>query len=595
MKKILTLLLTLFMAVALVGCDFKNEETPTIDEPQTEEPVVVGGYQEVEDKNLTPDLIEMFEKAFDGFTGASYTPVMLEATQVVAGTNYKFMADGFKTTNPMIQGSYYVYVNKDLQGNISLLDIEVIEEHEIKEFKPEVELDTELNKDLTNMSFWVVFYDQYGNVLQKEALKYGTIPTFKGSYPEGFDSWDKALTAIKGNTYIRALCHEVKPKNNTPIPEEDNTLHKGNIICIPSENLGYKYYFVLKIDGDEATLVNLDYKAETKFSNSNSDKYAGSLLDIACNTTFYGGLSSTLQDAIVEKTISLNQYTYDDTNYDQDTHPFEGELSSKVTLGTIDRKVYALDIEDIEGYFSSTHSIDDILEITNEKVWLRSIADDDLKSWYISNAAIEVDYRSKWLPPLPFDVEKSVRPSLVLDLTKDIDYEKKTRVKISSFSDDLFASAYADKGDTVVDLNFYSGSDLSTFIELSKGLNIFYMLETDGQFVPVFVATVNQILGIFNHNELISIEKQLSEDMRVEYDPDDYDDLATTWTDINWDEITSDYDSRMISELICSLKVIDDYYDANSAVYDIIINKMKPYFVTSDLKVTDNIIIRILN
>lgn len=134
MKKILTVLLTLLMIFTLVGCGSKKEET------------IVGGYQEVEDKNLTPELIEMFEKAFEGFTGASYTPVMLEATQVVTGTNYKFKADGTKTTNPMIQGTYYVYIYKDLQGNVSVLNIETIEEHEIKKFIPEVELDTELNK-----------------------------------------------------------------------------------------------------------------------------------------------------------------------------------------------------------------------------------------------------------------------------------------------------------------------------------------------------------------------------------------------------------------------------------------------------------------
>ena len=144
MKKLLTLLLTLLMIFTLVGCNTKQEEMPTIDEPQVEEPTIVGGYVEADDKNLTPELIEMFEKAFEGFVGASYTPAMLEATQVVAGTNYKFKADGTKTTNPIIQGTYYVYINKDLQGNISLLDIEVIEEHELKRFEPEVELDTEI-------------------------------------------------------------------------------------------------------------------------------------------------------------------------------------------------------------------------------------------------------------------------------------------------------------------------------------------------------------------------------------------------------------------------------------------------------------------
>ena len=220
MKKLLTLLLTLLMMFTLVGCNSKQEEKPAIDEPQIEEPIV-GGYIEVEDKNLTPELIEMFEKAFEGFDGANYTPVMLEATQVVAGTNYKFKADGTKTTNPMIQGTYYVYINKDLQGNISLLDIEVIEEHELKIFEPEEEIDTKIKQDVTNMSFWVVFYDQYGNELQREALKYGTVPSYKGILPKGFIGWDKSLKAITGNTYIHAICHEVIHEDNNQTQSEE--------------------------------------------------------------------------------------------------------------------------------------------------------------------------------------------------------------------------------------------------------------------------------------------------------------------------------------------------------------------------------------
>ena len=145
MLKNKSLLLIVLIIFLLTGCKSNNEELPSTEDcPQVDEPVLVGGYQDVEDKNLTPELIEIFEKAFDGLDGASYTPVMLEATQVVAGINYKFKADGFKTTDPMIQGTYYVYINKDLQGNVSLLDIEVIEEHELKRFEPEVELDTEI-------------------------------------------------------------------------------------------------------------------------------------------------------------------------------------------------------------------------------------------------------------------------------------------------------------------------------------------------------------------------------------------------------------------------------------------------------------------
>ena len=72
--------------------------------------------------------------------GASYEAQELVATQVVAGTNYKFLANGTRTTFPITKGTYYIYINEDLQGNISLLDIEVIEEKQ-EEIKQETKAD----------------------------------------------------------------------------------------------------------------------------------------------------------------------------------------------------------------------------------------------------------------------------------------------------------------------------------------------------------------------------------------------------------------------------------------------------------------------
>ena len=70
----------------------------------------------------------MFDKALEGLLGAEYEAIELVATQVVAGTNYKFLAKGTKTTNPITTGTYYVTIYKDLEDNVSLLDIQTIEE-----------------------------------------------------------------------------------------------------------------------------------------------------------------------------------------------------------------------------------------------------------------------------------------------------------------------------------------------------------------------------------------------------------------------------------------------------------------------------------
>ena len=216
MKKLLTILLTLLMVFTLVGCNSK-QDTPVVEEPQQEEvvepvkeeePEIVGGYVDVEDGTLTDELKDIFTKALEGLTGASYEPQELVATQVVSGTNYKFLANGTKTTNPLTKGSYYITIYKDLEGNVELLDIETIEEKQ--EEKKTV--------DLTQYSYWVVVYDQFGNEISRTTAKYGT--TVKD--PNGND------VLVDGNKYFNAVINYSSPEKDdepapTPTPACNNT------------------------------------------------------------------------------------------------------------------------------------------------------------------------------------------------------------------------------------------------------------------------------------------------------------------------------------------------------------------------------------
>lgn len=218
MKKLLTLLLTLLMVFTLVGCNSTKEEEPVVvDTPEINEPVqeeLVGGFISVEDGTLTDELKAIFNKALDGLTGATYEPVELVATQVVAGTNYKFLANGTKTTNPVTKGTYYVTVYEDLSGNVSLLDIETKEEETV---------------DPTKYSYWVVFKNPDGNELQRTIEKYGTTPVYTGDTPVYWDSenwyrftgWDQELKPITTNTYITAEYEfggELKQEVEEPTP-----------------------------------------------------------------------------------------------------------------------------------------------------------------------------------------------------------------------------------------------------------------------------------------------------------------------------------------------------------------------------------------
>lgn len=238
MKKLLTLLLTILMVFALVGCNSK-QDTPVVQEPEKqeevveetkEEPEIVGGYVDVEDGTLTDELKDIFNSALDGLTGATYEPQELVATQVVAGTNYKFLANGSKTTNPITKGTYYITIYKDLEGNVELLDIETIEEKQ--EEKKTV--------DKTKYKYWVVFYNPDGSELQRTIEKYGATPEYKGDTPVYWDSenwykftgWNKELKPITTNTYITAEYEYGGKLKKEEKPDTPACLAKGTMITM---------------------------------------------------------------------------------------------------------------------------------------------------------------------------------------------------------------------------------------------------------------------------------------------------------------------------------------------------------------------------
>lgn len=118
---------------------------------------------------------------------------------------------------------------------------EVAEETKQEEVKEETIIEEpkeeKKQQDVTKMSFWVVFYDQNGNELQREALKYGTVPEYKSWFPEGFDNWvykksGKEVSEFKpitGNTYFQAVCHEVQHWPSSGPTTTYTTIWEGNV------------------------------------------------------------------------------------------------------------------------------------------------------------------------------------------------------------------------------------------------------------------------------------------------------------------------------------------------------------------------------
>lgn len=123
MKKILVVLLAIFMVTSLVACSDKNNEEETKPEEEVEEVIeddgeIVGGYTESEDKAITDELKEIFDKAMEGYVGNNFEPIELIGTQVVAGINYKFLCKASDESQKIVT------IYKDLEGNCEITDVE---------------------------------------------------------------------------------------------------------------------------------------------------------------------------------------------------------------------------------------------------------------------------------------------------------------------------------------------------------------------------------------------------------------------------------------------------------------------------------------
>lgn len=145
MKKLIAVMLCALLLVTAIACSKKPEPSPapanetelpetgsteTEPEPIAEpepEPIAEprsGGWTVAEDPTLTDELRAIFEKGMTELVGVNYTPVALLGTQVVAGTNYCFLAQGTVVYPDAAPKFMTVYLYEDLSGAVSVMDIE---------------------------------------------------------------------------------------------------------------------------------------------------------------------------------------------------------------------------------------------------------------------------------------------------------------------------------------------------------------------------------------------------------------------------------------------------------------------------------------
>lgn len=107
MKKIISFTLVLMLTLSLCACGNESAEN---------EEILVGGWTE-QDGTVDADAAAVFEKAVAGTEYEDYTVDALLETQVVAGTNYRFLC----TAPDGTQKEMVVY--RDLSDTCSITEV----------------------------------------------------------------------------------------------------------------------------------------------------------------------------------------------------------------------------------------------------------------------------------------------------------------------------------------------------------------------------------------------------------------------------------------------------------------------------------------
>ena len=112
MKKFVSALLTLVLVLSLSSA-------------LASEGMMTGGWEIVPQEGavLPDEAVAALEKAVEKLDGASYVPVTLMATQVVAGTNYCILCQVTPVVPDAVPSWALVYVYADLEGNAEIMNV----------------------------------------------------------------------------------------------------------------------------------------------------------------------------------------------------------------------------------------------------------------------------------------------------------------------------------------------------------------------------------------------------------------------------------------------------------------------------------------
>lgn len=218
---------------------------------------------------------------------------------------------------------------------------------------------------------------------------------------------------LKGRTLIDGTGYDINFE--PPFPR------KGDLITMNLDGTDRLYRVLKIVDGTTVEVFRVQNLNEM-VGYSGSAEYAGNNIDVALNQTYYNALTTAAKNAIVAKDI--NQYSYAGSNQwasgRASTFYYPANKWLRYHVG--DRFVYALDLEDVEEYFESKYTSNDLNTVffqdyigtsSDKRLWLRSMDtnhDDYAASILYGTYAV--------ITGTPYYGQYGVQPAFQIDLSK---------------------------------------------------------------------------------------------------------------------------------------------------------------------------------
>lgn len=264
--------------------------------------------------------------------------------------------------------------------------------------------------------YWVVFYDQYGNELQRTVEHYGTTPLYKQALPTGFIKWTYKKTGkdvytfkpITTNTYFVAQCDNAHNK------QEENSIQKRDFIKLyvgtsvaGADTDGNMIFRVLSKNRNIYKLLGFnkiefyEFNSEsmTDFGGIPAMAYEGGRIDTKLSN-WYTTLDSNVQNAI--KSTKLKQHLVEwIEEYEQGAVQFHSNYYYKIDKYielTNNKYVFAPDIDDVLDYLDGTFSAEGIKDMLNingssTTIWTRCAGYDYIHPC-VNNVAVRLSNNS---------------------------------------------------------------------------------------------------------------------------------------------------------------------------------------------------------